>query len=306
MRQYLDLLATILKDGEVKTDPQGVGNIAIPGYQMRFDLDKGFPLITTRSLKGSWKALVEEILWFLSGSTSAKELNDRGVKLWDIWATPEICEQMGLPAGELGRIYGAQWRKFLCVDDESIIDVPAGSVLLRPDGTRVDFKEDAAWGKVVVVDQIGEAIKLLQTNPDSRRIIVSAWNPHDINKVFVAPCHCFFQFIHRKGELTLHLFQRSCDVPVGVPFNIAEYSLLLMMVAQVVGMKPKYFVHTLSDAHIYLDQVDGVKEQLTREPLALPRVKINPEVKNIFAFEFGDFALLDYNSHPLIRYPVAL
>ena len=179
---------------------------------MRFNMADGFPLITTRSLKGSWKSLVYELLWFLSGSTSTADLNKNGVHFWDIWATPEICAKMGLPPGELGPIYGKQWRAF--------------------DG-----------GGEKPVDQISRLIDDLKSNPDSRRLVVSSWNPVDADRVFVAPCHCFFKFFHANGELSLHLFQRSADVPIGVPFNIAEYSLLLMMVAQVTGLKPKEFVH---------------------------------------------------------------
>jgi len=275
MRQYLDLVKHVLANGQKKTDPQKVGNIATCGYQMRFNMTDGFPMITTRSLKGSWKAMIYELLWFLSGSTKASDLNKNGVKLWDTWATPEICAQMGLAPGDLGPIYGKQWRAF-------------------------------NGGGEKPIDQISLVIEGLKKNPDSRRWIVSSWNPVDVDKVFVAPCHCFFQFFHANGELSLHLFQRSADVPIGIPFNIAEYSLLLMMVAQVTGLKAKEFVHTLSDTHIYLDQVTAMNELLTREPKKLPRVKINPNVKNIFDFKFEDFELLDYDPHPPIKIPVAL
>ncbi len=202
MQQYLDLVDHVLKNGKKKTDPQKVGNIAVCGYQMRFDLDDGFPLITSRSMKGSWKAMVYELLWFLSGSTKIEDLNKNGVHLWDIWATPEICASLGLEPGDLGPIYGKQWRAF-------------------------------NGGGEKPVDQISRLIEDLKRNPDSRRLVVSSWNPVDADKVFVAPCHCFFKFFHAEGELSLHLFQRSADVPIGVPFNIAEYALLLMMVAQV-------------------------------------------------------------------------
>ena len=275
MRQYSDLVEHVLKNGKKKTDPQKVGNIAVCGYQMRFDVNEGFPLVTTRSLKGSWKSLVYELLWFLSGSTNIADLNKNGVHFWDIWATPEICASLGLSPGELGPIYGKQWRAFNGAGEKP-------------------------------VDQIARLIQDLKTNPDSRRLVVSSWNPVDAGKVFVAPCHCFFKFFHAEGELSLHLFQRSADVPIGVPFNIAEYSLLLMMVAQVTGLKPKEFVHTLSDAHIYLDQVDAMKELLTREPRPLPTVKINPDVKDIFDFKFEDFTLENYDPHPPIKIPVAL
>jgi thymidylate synthase len=275
MRQYLDLVNHVLTYGERKTDPQKVGNIAVCGYQMRFNLDDGFPLITTRSMKGSWKAMVHELLWFLSGNTNIEDLNKYGVHFWDMWASPEICSSLGLPPGELGPIYGKQWRAF-------------------------------SGGGEKPVDQISRLIEDIKQNPDSRRLIVTSWNPVDADRVFVAPCHCFFKFFHAQGKLSLHLFQRSADVPIGVPFNIAEYSLLLMMVAQVTGLKAKEFIHTLSDAHIYLDQVEQMKELFTREPKQLPSVKINPAVKNIFDFKFEDFMLENYDSHPPMKIPVAL
>ena len=275
MRQYLDLVQHVLKNGQQKTDPQKVGNLAVCGYQMRFNLQEGFPLITTRSMKGSWKAMVYELLWFLSGSTKLEDLHKNNVHLWDIWGTPEICSSLGLAPGDLGPIYGKQWRAF-------------------------------EGGGLKPVDQIQRLIDDLKSSPDSRRLIVSSWNPVDADRVFVAPCHCFFKFFHAQGELSLHLFQRSADVPIGVPFNIAEYSLLLMMVAQVTGLKPKEFVHTLSDTHIYLDQVEAMKELLTREPRPLPKVRINPDVKNIFDFKFEDFVLEDYDPQPPIKIPVAL
>lgn len=275
MKQYLDLLRHVLENGEKKTDPQGVGNIAVCGYQMRFNMKDGFPLITTRSLKGSWKAIIHELLWFLSGSTNVADLNKYGVHLWDQWATQEICEKMNLPVGDLGPIYGKQWRTF--------------------DG-----------GGTETIDQIKRVINDLQHNPDSRRLIVTSWNPREADMVFVAPCHCFFQFFHSNGKLSLHLFQRSADIPVGVPFNIAEYSLLLMMVAEVTGLEAWEFVHTLSDAHIYLNQIEAAKEQLSREPRVLPEVIINPSVNDIFSFKFFDFGLEEYNPHPPIKIPVAL
>lgn len=275
MRQYLDLLEHVLKNGEEKSDPQGVGNIAICGYQMRFNLQDGFPLITTRSLKGSWKAMIYELLWFLSGSTKIADLNKHGVHLWDQWATPEICAGLGLEAGDLGPIYGKQWRAF-----------------------------NGGGGKTI--DQITRVIESIKENPDSRRHIVTSWNPKEVDDVFVAPCHCFFQFFHSNGKLSLHLFQRSADIPVGVPFNIAEYSLLLMMVAQVTGLKAWELIHTLSDSHIYLNQVDAVKLQLERMPWFLPKVKINQDIRDIFEFKFEDFSLEGYYPHPSIKIPVAL
>lgn len=275
MRQYLDLLEYVLQHGERKTDPQGVGNLAICGYQMRFDLNDGFPLITTRSMKGSWKAMVHELLWFLSGSTKVSDLNKHDVHIWDIWATPEICGPLGLEPGDLGPVYGKQWRAF-------------------------------NGGGPQPVDQIKKVIDDLKTNPDSRRLVVSAWNPVEVEKVFVAPCHCFFKFFHAQGNLSLHVFQRSADVPIGVPFDIAEYALLLMMTAQVTNLKPKDLVYTFSDTHIYLNQMEQAKEILQREPRPLPRIRINPAATDIFAFKFEDFELLDYNPHPPVKIPVAL
>jgi thymidylate synthase len=275
MQQYLDLVDHVLKKGKKKTDPQKIGNIAVCGYQLRFDLNDGFPLITTRSMKGSWKAMVYELLWFLSGSTKVADLNKNGVHLWDMWATPEICGPLGLEPGDLGPIYGKQWRSF--------------------DG-----------GGEKPVDQISNLIRDLKTNPDSRRLVVTAWNPVEVDKVFIAPCHSLFKFFHADGELSLHVFQRSADVPIGVPFDIAEFALLLMMVAQVTGLKAKDLVYTLSDTHIYLDQIDAVKELLTRTPRDLPRVKINPEIKGIFDFTFEDFTLEGYDPHPPIKIPVGL
>jgi thymidylate synthase len=275
MKQYIDLVKHVLAHGQQKTDPQKVGNIATCGNQMRFDLNNGFPLITTRSMKGSWKAMRAELLWFLSGSTRIQDLHKDNVHMWDIWATKDICDQMGLAEGDLGPVYGKQWRAFNGGGEET-------------------------------VDQIARVIKTLKTNPDSRRLVVSAWNPVDTEKVFVAPCHCFFKFFHAEGELSLHVFQRSVDVPVGLPFDIAEYALLLMMMAQVVGMKPKDLVYTLSDTHIYLDQIDVMKELVTREPLPLPRVTINPDVMDIDAFTIDDFELHDYHPHQKMKIPVAL
>ncbi len=275
MVQYTELLKYILKHGEKKTDPQKVGNIAVCGYQMRFNLNDGFPLITTRSMKSAWRAMVYELLWILSGSTNVKDLNKNDVHLWDIWATPEICKPLGLKTGDLGPIYGKQWRSF------------------------------DAGGKVPV-DQIKNVIRDLKTNPDSRRLIVSAWNPVDVDKVFVAPCPCFFKFFHANGNLSLHVFWRSGDVPVGIPFDLAEYALLLMMVAQVTGLKAKDLVCTISDAHIYLNQIEMVKELVKRKPKKLPTVKINPKVKDIFKFKFEDFTLENYDPHPFVKIPVSL
>ena len=211
----------------------------------------------------------------MSGSTNVSDLNKNGVHLWDIWATEEICSDLNLPKGELGPIYGKQWREY-----------------------------DGANGKMV--DQIKVLVDGLRNNPDSRRHIVTAWNPSQIDDVFVAPCHCLFQAFHAQGELSLHLFQRSADAPIGVPFNIAEYSLLLLMLAQVCGLKPKEFIHTLGDVHIYKNQIEEVKTQLKRNRRQLPKVVLNPTVTDIFDFRFEDFSLLNYDPHPAIKIPVSL
>ena len=268
MKQYLELVDFVLKNGEKKSDPQGIGNIAVCGYQMRFKMDDGFPLMTTKRMP--LKSIIYELLWFLKGDTNVKFLNDNGVTIWDEWATPEATAKYGLPAGELGPIYGEKWRHWK-----------------KREGGEIDQIQ-------IVVDD-------LKNNPDSRRLVVSAWDPEDVDKVFVAPCHCFFKFFHANGKLSLHLFQRSCDIFLGVPFNIASYSLLLMMMAQATGLKAHEFVHTLSDAHIYLNHIDQAKLQLTRQPFALPKMTLNPEIKNIFDFKFEDFKLENYQYHPSIK-----
>jgi len=275
MVQYIELVKYILKHGQKKTDPQKVGNIAVCGYQTRFDLRKGFPLITTRSMQGSWKAMVYELLWMLSGSTKVADLNKNNVHLWDIWATPEICKPLGLKTGDLGPVYGKQWRAF-------------------------------NGGGKKPVDQIKNVIHDLKTNPDSRRLVVSSWNPIDADKVFVAPCPCLFKFFHAQGELSLHVFWRSGDVPLGIPFDVAEYALFLMMVAQVTNLKPRDLVCTISDAHIYKNQIKEMKELIKRKPKRLPRVKLNPKVRDIFKFRFEDFILEKYNPHPPIKIPISL
>ncbi len=273
--QYLQLIDKVLTKGKEKTDPQGVGNLSIPGYTMQFDLSDGkFPLITVRDMKGSWKAMVGELLWFISGSTNVADLHKQGVKLWDQWAEASEKE-MSYPPGELGPIYGKQWREF-------------------------------NGGGKEPVDQLTEAMKLLKDNPDSRRIIVSSWNPTDAEKVFVAPCHCFFQFHHAQNELSLNLFQRSGDVPVGIPFNIAEYSLLLMMVAKINNMEPKYLSHFIGDAHIYKDQIPYMDDLLNREPKPAPQVEIQSDATTIYDYRHQDFTLKNYDPHPKVKIPVAL
>ena len=259
MKQYLDLLNRILREGVEKGDRTGTGTISIFGHQMRFDLSEGFPLLTTKKLH--LKSIIYELLWFLQGDMNIKYLNDHGVTIWDEWADAQ---------GDLGHIYGYQWRSWP-----------------RPDGT--------------TLDQIAQVVHDIKHNPDSRRLIVSAWNAGDIENMALPPCHALFQFYVAKGKLSCQLYQRSADTFLGVPFNIASYALLTMMTAQVCGLQPGEFVHTLGDTHIYLNHIEQVKLQLTREPRPLPRMVINPEVKDIFAFRYEDFELCDYNPHPHIK-----
>lgn len=259
MKQYQDLLRHILKEGVVKSDRTGTGTISTFGYQMRFDLSKGFPLVTTK--KVHLKSIIHELLWFLAGDTNVRYLQENGVRIWNEWADPD---------GSLGHIYGFQWRSW----------------------------PDYNGG---FIDQIAEAVHTIKTNPDSRRIIVSAWNVADIDNMNLPPCHCFFQFYVCEGKLSLQLYQRSADCFLGVPFNIASYALLTMMVAQVCDLKPGDFIHTLGDAHIYLNHVAQVEEQLLREPRPLPKMIINPEVKDIFSFKYDDFHLEGYDPWPAIK-----
>jgi len=259
MKQYLDLLERVLDEGNKKEDRTGTGTISAFGHQMRFDLGEGFPLLTTKKLH--LKSIIHELLWFLKGSTNVKYLQDNGVRIWNEWAKED---------GELGPIYGYQWRSWP--------DYKAGHI-----------------------DQVKQVIESIKTNPDSRRHIVSAWNVGAIDDMQLPPCHILFQFYVANGELSCQLYQRSADIFLGVPFNIASYAILTMMVAQVCGLKPGTFVHTLGDAHIYLNHMDQVKLQLTRQPMALPQLRINPERKNIDDFVFEDFDLVNYESHPHIK-----
>lgn len=264
MKQYLDLLRHILADGHRKSDRTGTGTISTFGYQMRFDLSKGFPLLTTK--KVHLKSVIHELLWFLSGDTNVRYLQDNGVRIWNEWADPD---------GNLGHIYGYQWRSWPSYDGGFI-------------------------------DQISEAVKTIKENPDSRRIIVSSWNVADIDNMNLPPCHCFFQFYVNDGKLSLQLYQRSADSFLGVPFNIASYALLTMMVAQVCGLEPGEFIHTLGDAHIYLNHLEQVNLQLSREPRGLPVMRINPEVKDIFSFRYEDFRLEGYDPWPAIKGEVSV
>ena len=264
MKQYLDLLQHVLDHGIFKEDRTGTGTHSVFGYQMRFDLQDGFPLLTTKKLH--LKSIIHELLWFLKGDTNVKYLQENGVRIWNEWADEN---------GDLGHIYGYQWRSWPDYDGGHI-------------------------------DQIKEAIDTIQNNPDSRRIIVSAWNVADLPQMNLPPCHAFFQFYVANGKLSLQLYQRSADIFLGVPFNIASYALLLMMVAQVTGLEAGDFVHTLGDAHIYNNHIEQVREQLSREPRALPKMKLTPDVKSIFDFKYEDFELTDYNPHPHIAGKVAV
>lgn len=264
MRQYHDLMRHILDSGVRKEDRTGTGTYSVFGHQMRFDLSKGFPMVTTKKLH--LKSIIYELLWFLDGDTNIKYLNDNGVRIWDEWADEN---------GDLGPVYGHQWRSW-----------PA------PDGS--------------TIDQISILMDQIQNNPNSRRLIVSAWNVPEVNKMALPPCHTLFQFYVADGRLSCQLYQRSADVFLGVPFNIASYSLLTLMVAQVAGLEPGEFVHTFGDAHLYSNHIEQANLQLTREPRPLPQMKINPEVKDIFSFKFEDFELLNYDPHPHIKAEVAV
>ncbi len=264
MHTYLNLMQHVLDHGTRKSDRTGTGTVSVFGYQMRFDLSQGFPLVTTK--KCHMKSIVHELLWFLQGSTNIKYLNDNGVSIWDEWADKN---------GNLGPVYGKQWRSWAAVDGR-------------------------------VVDQISEVIAQIKKNPDSRRLIVSAWNVGELNQMALAPCHAFFQFYVADGKLSCQLYQRSADIFLGVPFNIASYALLTLMVAQVCNLKPGDFVHTFGDAHLYSNHMEQTHLQLSREPRPLPTMKINPSVKDIFAFKFEDFTLEGYDPHPAIKAPVAV
>lgn len=277
MKQYLELMRHVKEHGVKKEDRTGTGTISVFGYQMRFDLSEGFPLVTTK--KCHLKSIIHELLWFLAGDTNIKYLTDNGVKIWDGWATED---------GELGPVYGAQWRSWQGQDGQ-------------------------------VIDQIAELIEQIKTNPDSRRLIVSAWNPAVLpdtqfspsenaanGKQALPPCHTLFQFYVLEGKLSCQLYQRSADILLGVPFNIASYALLTMMIAQVCDLEVGDFVHTFGDAHLYLNHLEQVDEQLSRTPFPKPTMKINPEVNDIFAFKYDDFELVDYQAHPHIKAPVAI
>ena len=264
MRQYLDLLELVLKKGVEKRDRTGTGTLSVFGHQARYNLADGFPLLTTKKL--FVKAIIYELLWFLRGDTNVRWLQEKGVTIWDEWADA---------SGELGPVYGQQWRSW-----------PA------PDGG--------------TIDQIANLVRDIRANPDSRRLIVTAWNPADVPKMALPPCHCLFQFYVAGGKLSCQLYQRSADIFLGVPFNIASYALLTMMLAQVTGLEPGEFVHTLGDAHLYLNHLDQAREQLTRKPYALPTMRLNRDVTDIFAFKYEDFKLENYQAHPTIKAEIAV
>jgi thymidylate synthase len=264
MQQYQNLLQHILENGIAKEDRTGTGTLSVFGHQMRFDLSQGFPAVTTKKLH--MRSIIHELLWFLKGDTNIQYLKDNNVTIWDEWADKD---------GNLGPVYGAQWRSWKTADGRT-------------------------------VDQIKNVLSDLKKNPDSRRLIVSAWNPGEIDKMALPPCHLLFQFYVAKGKLSCQLYQRSADVFLGVPFNIVSYALLTMMVAQVSGLKPGEFVHTLGDAHLYSNHIDQAKLQLSREPKKLPTMRLNPAVKDLFDFRFEDFTLEGYDPHPTIKAPIAV
>ena len=264
MKQYLDLMRHVMAHGTKKEDRTGTGTVSVFGYQMRFDLNAGFPVVTTKKLH--LKSIIHELLWFLKGDTNIRYLKEHGVSIWDEWADAD---------GNLGPVYGYQWRNWP-----------------TPDGRHID--------------QIAQVIQQLKTNPDSRRIIVSAWNVADVDTMALPPCHAFFQFYVADGKLSCQLYQRSADIFLGVPFNIASYALLTMMVAQVTGLKLGDFVHTLGDAHLYLNHLEQAQLQLAREPHPLPHMRINPAVTDLFDFTYDDFELVGYEHHPHIKAPVAV
>ena len=264
MKQYLELLQRIMDEGVVKTARTGVGTKSVFGHQMRFDLSEGFPLLTTK--KVHLKSIIYELLWFISGDTNVRYLQEHGVSIWDEWADAD---------GELGPVYGKQWRSW-----------------------------EARDGRVV--DQLAQVVDMIKNHPDSRRMLVCAWNPGEVDKMALPPCHCLFQFYVAEGRLSCQLYQRSADTFLGVPFNIASYALLTMMIAQVCGLQPGEFIHTTGDTHIYLNHFEQVKEQLSRSPRALPKMILNPEVKSIFDFKYEDFKLEDYDPYPAIKAPVAV
>jgi thymidylate synthase len=280
MQPYLDLLRTVLETGRDRQDRTGVGTRGVFGHQMRFDLRAGFPLMTTK--KVHLLSIIYELLWFLRGDTHVEYLRENRVSIWDEWATAEQCAKFGRKEGDLGPVYGHQWRNF--------------GATQRPDGS---YAHDG-------VDQIAALIEQIRKNPSSRRLIVTGWNPKEADQVELPPCHTLFQFYVQDGELSCQLYQRSADIFLGVPFNIASYALLTRMIAQVCGLAPGDFVHTLGDAHLYRNHFEQAREQLARAPRPLPQLRLNPEVRDLFAFRYQDFKLEGYDPHPAIAAEVAI
>jgi thymidylate synthase len=280
MQAYLDLLSAILERGKDRTDRTGTGTRGIFGHQMRFDLRQGFPLVTTKKLHV--KSIMHELLWFVRGETHVKPLQDAGVRIWNDWATAEQTARFGRQEGDLGPVYGHQWRNF--------------GATRKPDGT---YEKDG-------VDQLKRVLHDIKESPHSRRLIVTGWNPKEADQVALPPCHTLFQLYVQDGELSCQLYQRSADVFLGVPFNIASYALLTMMIAHVSGLRPGDFVHTFGDAHLYKNHLEQAKLQLGREPRALPQMKINPAAKDLFSFRFEDFTLEGYDPHPHIAAEVSV
>ena len=264
MRQYLDLMRHVLENGTRKEDRTGTGTLSVFGYQMRFDLSQGFPLVTTK--KVHLRSIIHELLWFLKGETNIRYLKENGVSIWDEWADEN---------GDLGPVYGAQWRSW---------PTPGGGS----------------------IDQIAQLVGQIRNTPDSRRLLVSAWNPAEVERMALPPCHCLFQFYVAEGRLSCQLYQRSADIFLGVPFNIASYALLTLMIAQVTGLQPGEFIHTFGDAHLYANHLDQVKTQLSRSPFPLPDMHLNPDVGSLFDFVYDDFSLQQYQCHPHIKAPVAV
>jgi thymidylate synthase len=279
-RAYLDLLKQVLETGRPRADRTGTGTRALFGGQLRFDLRTSFPLLTTK--KVHLKSIIHELLWFVRGETTVQSLQAAGVSIWDEWATAEATARFGRAAGDLGPVYGHQWRNF--------------GATKRPDGT---YERDG-------VDQLARLVHDIRNNPMSRRLLVSGWNPEEADRVALPPCHTLFQFHVQDGELSCHLYQRSGDVFLGVPFNIASYALLTLMVAQATGLSPGDFVHSFGDVHLYNNHVEQALEQLSRTPRPFPRMRLNPEVKDLFGFRFEDFTLEGYDPHPAIKAPVAV
>jgi thymidylate synthase len=285
MLAYKQLVTTILNDGVLKGDRTGTGTISIFGHQMRFDLSEGFPLLTTKRLP--LKAIVHELLWFLRGDTNIKYLKDNGVTIWDEWADAN---------GDLGPVYGKQWRSWPSFEQTGAMTINHGE----------NFGKTLGVGFTGSIDQISNVVNMIKTNPNSRRLIVSAWNPAEVDQMALPPCHCLFQFYVANGKLSCQLYQRSADVFLGVPFNIASYALLTMMIAQVAGLEPGDFVHSFGDTHLYVNHLDQARTLLTREPRPLPFMKLNPDVKDIFSFRYEDFELVDYDPHPAIKAQVSV